>query len=174
MALVTHSIHFIDSDHNSHFTTAMAAYASGSLNTLPASEYADIQFAEGTPTGGGGAAKCVIKSIRLISLQETKWRVEFSDRSFPLATPASLTGWGLLGSYDGVNIGGPQPTTYHATQYKAAATAFITLFEQLDLPYHDKTAQGQLHVRVSNIGNTAKSAGSAGAIQLRVGVIHCS
>ena len=172
--LVTNSVHFTDSNHDTHFITAIAAYASGTLNTMPASEYADIQIVEGNPATAGNDGKLVVKSVRILSLEEIKWRVEFFDRSVPNATPASFTNWGLLGSYDGVHIGGPQPTTYYATAYKHAATVFVTLLEQLDLPIMDRTGQGQLHVRLSNIGNVAKSAGNVGAVHLRVGTIFAS
>ena len=164
--LVTNSVHFVDSDVNTHFTSGIVA-------AVGASTYADIQIAEGSQNVGGN--KLVIKSIRLLSMQQIPYRVEFWERSIsvPKATE-SINTYGLLGSIDLIDINAVQPSAYYATAY-AIATLFAYIAEQLDIPYHDKTGQGQLHVNlVLRNGNIAKTAGSGGAVHLRVGTIAAS
>lgn len=168
MALVTNSVHFVDSDYTTHFTGPIAGVGSGALDS--ASRYADIQIAEGSQNVGGN--KLLIKSIRLLSIENVTYRVEFWEKSVPLAT-RSLNAHGLLGAVNMVAPGGAQPTAYFATAYQVA-TLFVYIAEQLDIPYHDKSGQGQLHVNLVNISGTAKSAGDVGALHLRVGTIAAS
>lgn len=168
MALVTNSVHFVDSDVNTHFTTAIPGLGSGAVGS--ASAYADIQIAEGSQLVGGN--KLIVKSIRLLALENVTYRVEFYEKSLPLAT-ASINANGLLGAVNMVAPGGAQPSAYFATGYQVA-TLFVYLAEQLDIPYHDKSGQGQLHVNLVNVSGTAKSANSAGAVHLRVGTIAAS
>lgn len=164
MALVTSSIHFVDSDVNTHFTSAISGI-------VGASTYANIQIAEGSQSVGSN--KLVIKSVRLLSMQQIPYRVEFWERSVPLAT-GSINAHGLLGSVDLIDINATQPSSYYATSY-TTGTLFAFVAEQLDIPYHDKTGQGQLHVNlVLRNDNIAKSANSAGAVHLRVGTITAS
>ena len=168
MALVTNSVHFVDSDVNTHFTDGILGRGTGALDS--ASMYADIQIAEGSQLVGGNKLK--IESIRILSLENVTYRVEFWEKSVPLAT-LSLNTHGLLGAVNMVAPGGVQPSAYFATGYQVA-TLFAYIAEQLDIPYHDKSGQGQLHVNLVNISGTAKSANSAGAVHLRVGTIAAS
>jgi len=170
--LVTESIHFVDSDYRTQFRTALAGVASGNI---VASEYADIQIAQGGATNEGGPGKLRIKSARLLSIENVNYKLEFYERTVPKATLASegILG-GLLGVAEFVEIGGTQPSAYYATSYQAG-TVYVRVVENLDIPYWDKEGKGQLHVKLSNISsNVSKSAGDVGAVHLRVGTIIAS
>jgi len=168
---VTHSIQFVDSDWTTHFRNAIAAR---DASLVPAaSDYADIQIASGAPTGVGDPAKLIIKSIRLESIENANFRVEFYERTVPKATNAVIYGFGdgLLGAVDLTGPGDTAPSAYHATGYKTG-TYFVRIVDGLEIPYWDKEGKGQLHVKLSNISTVAKSAGDVGALQLRVGTIQ--
>ena len=166
MALVTSSVHFVDSD----YTTDFRQVIPGAVPPAFASAYADIQISQGSQNVGGG--KLLIKSVRVLSIQNLNWRVEFWERSIPLPTGTSLNNWGLLGHVDLLAVP-VAANVYYSTQYQIA-TLFVRTAEGLDIPYHDKSAQGQLHVNLVNLDSTAKNAGDSGAVHIRVGTIVCS
>lgn len=173
MALATQSIHFVDSDYTSDFRVAVPGNGTGAPDT--ASMYADLQFAQGVPANLGDMGKAIVKSIRLLSIENVTYRVDFYDRSVPVATaPANMNLQGLIGSVALTPPGGAQPSSsYFATAYKIG-TLFAYFAEGLDIPVIDKTGKGQLHVNLVNISATAKSAGDVGAVQLRVGTVFAS
>lgn len=169
--LVTNSIHFVESDYRSDFRTAIGAIGTA---TVPASEYADIQIAQGGAVNQGGPGHLIIKSVVVSSIENFNSKVEFYERSVPKATLAvegSLNG--LLGVVQMVDINGAQPSAYYATAYQEG-TLYVRVAENLDIPYWDKEAKGQLHVKLSNISGTNKSAGDVGAVHIRVGTIIAS
>ncbi len=169
--LVTNSIHFVESDYRSDFRTAIDGVGT---TTTPASEYADIQMTQGGAVNQGGPGKIVIKSLIFTSIENWAPRVEFYERSVPKATLAvegSLNG--LLSVVQTIELLGAQPSAYYATSYKQG-TLFVRVVEGLDIPYWDKEAKGQLHVKLSNTSAVNKSAGDVGAVHLRVGTIIAS
>jgi hypothetical protein len=173
---VTNSVHFVDSDYRTDFRGAIAGNGTGAADS--ASAYADIMFARGAISGEGDHGKAIIKSVRIVSIENVTYRVDFYDRTLPQATvygPLQSTGNlnGLLGSVNMVAPGGTQPSAYYATGYKIG-TLFAYVAEGLDIPVIDMTARGQLHVNLVNISGTAKSAGDVGALHLRVGTINAS
>lgn len=169
MALVTHSVHFTDSDSTAHFRTAIPAGVGG---IMAGSAYADIQFAAGSASVGAGS--CIIKSVRLLSQEATDWRVEFWEKSLPTATSSSLNNWGLLGFVDLYRTPPTAQTGAIYATYYAIATLNAYIAENLEIPYRDKSAQGQLHVNLCVLGSVAKSAGDVGQVHLRVGTIAAS
>jgi len=171
--LVTNSIHFVESDYRSDFRTAIAGVG-GTGSPQPASEYADIQIAQGGALNQGGPGHLIIKSVVVSSIENFNSKVEFYERSVPKAT-AAVEGTlnGLLGMVQMIDQNAAQPNTYFATAYQQG-TLFIRVAEGLDIPYWDKEAKGQLHVKLSNISAVNKSAGDVGAVHIRVGTIIAS
>lgn len=169
MALVTNSVQFIRSDYTSDFRRAIPAR----VNTNLASDYADIQMADGA--ANVGANKVIIKSVRLLDMVSTHdWRVEFWDKTIAIATGTNLNNWGLLGFVDLYRTPPVAQTgSVYATSY-VTGTLFAMMVENLDIPYEDREGKGQLHVGLLNLSENAKSAGDAGAVHLRVGTIAAS
>lgn len=128
-----------------------------SLITL-ASTYADLPIARGHSTPGG-PHHVFLTSVRLLSAQNLKWRVEVYGKSLPVATaPTSPETWAPL---------------YTTSFLQSDATAYGTLFAYythgIKVPYEDMQGRGELHVNVLNADGTTKSAGSAGYVHLLVG-----
>ena len=156
MALITESIHNVDSDYTTHFRNALVV-ANGS-------QYADLQMAQGSQAPAG-PHKCFISAIRVLSIQNLDWRVEIWDRTLPQATGSSLNNHGLVYSQYFNKVAA-------ASQY---GTVFAYIQTGLKVPYIDRQGQGQLHVNLVNAdGATAKLAGDTGAVHVRVGVIYSS
>ncbi len=129
-------------------------------NALPslASQYADLPIARGHSTPGG-PHHIFLNSIRLLTAQNLKWRVEVYGKSLPVATRnSSPETWVPL---------------YTASFLQSDATQYGTLFAYythgIKVPYEDMEGKGELHVNILNADGTAKSAGSAGFVHLLVG-----
>jgi hypothetical protein len=159
----------------SHFSFESPVGAFDDAIAVGASQYADLTV------GGGnaGPTKCFITTLLAIGKQDIDMRVEFSKRTHSKVIntasffPSSLIGWvNLLGSED--NLPGNWPGNRFAV-----ATAYGTMFawfvDGLSIPYEDiDPGNGQLHVNVVNQSATAKSAGTAGYLYLRVGTVQAS
>ena len=169
MALVTNSVQFVSSDYTTDFRRAIPARVGDNV----ASDYADIQMADGASSVG--ANKVIIKSIRLLDIVSTHdWRVEFWNKTIAIATGESLNNWGLLGVVDLYRTPPVAQTgAIYATSY-VTGTLYAMIVENLDIPYEDREGKGQLHVGLLNLSGTAKSAGDLGAVHLRVGTIAAS
>ena len=169
MALVTNSVQFVSSNYTTDFRRAIPARVDNNI----ASDYADIQIAEGSQLVG--ANKLIIKSIRLLDMVSTHdWRVEFWDKTIAIATGTNLNNWGLLGVVDLYRTPAVAQTgAIYATSY-VTGTLYTMIAENLDIPYEDREGKGQLHVGLLNLSGTAKSAGDVGAVHLRVGTIAAS
>ena len=165
--LITESVHFVDSS-QSDFRE----------NIVPlASAYADIALAAGTESTLG-PHKCIISSVRIISVQDLAWRVEFWGKSYSVHTassygdPSQLIGWSdHLDSTDNIPANWTGIHTTTATRFGTMYASFIT---GLNIPYEDRQGTGRLHINLVNQGTAAKSAGDVGLIHLRVGVVHAS
>ena len=181
--LVKESLAYIDSD----YTVDFRAFIASRAGTIIASQAADLMV--GGSVGDGivnltfGSIRGMIRSVRVLSLQDTSWRVQFLERVVSAATPANLNQYGLLGSVDIYATGA---VTNHGLSYGAiratsylSGTTFVYMADNLNIPYVEKsfpraTASGRLHVNLCNIGATDKSAGDVGAVHLRVGMISAA
>lgn len=132
------------------------------LPTL-ASAYADLPIARGHQTPGG-PHHIFINSIRLLTAQNLKWRVEVYGKSLPVATaPSSPETWAPLVT-----------ASYLATDGTPYGTLYAYYTHGLKVPYEDMQGRGELHVNVLNADGTSKSAGSAGFVHLLVGTISAA
>src|SRR6185369_12977957 len=151
-----------------------------------ASTYADIQITEGTPTSAAAAVghgKLIINSVRLITLQQLDWRVEFYRKNIVQATASGIFESDLIGSVEfysqgtAASLGITRLTAAEgsriATQY-ISATAFMYFSQNLNIPYEDKQNLGQLHTNLVNLNSTSKLPGDTGAVSLIVGTIAAS
>lgn len=159
----------------SHFSFESSASDFTGAVSPGASTYADLTV------GGaaGGPLKSFITSMLVIGKQDIDMRVEFYKKTQSKVVntasyfPSSLIGWvDLVGSTD--SIGATWPAGHFAV-----ATAFGTMFAWflpgLSIPYEDiDPGTGQMHVNVVNQSGTAKSAGTAGYLYLRVGTVQAS
>lgn len=140
-----------------------------------ASRYADLTV------GGGNAGplKSFITTIEMIGAQDLDYRLEFHKKSYSnvLNTasffPPNLIGWvNLLGSTDNAPASWPSGAFAVATTY---GTHFAWFLSGLSIPYEDRhPGTGQLHVNLVNQSGTAKNAGAAGYVYLRVGTVQAS
>jgi hypothetical protein len=155
---VTESVHFIHTPHGA-FDGALAG-------NVQASKYADIPIVRGHTTrpDGGGPHHVFINSVRLLSAENLKWRVEIWGKSLPVATrPNSPETWAPL-----------LTTSYLASDATAYGTLYAYYTHGLKVPYEDMEGKGELHVNLVNADGTAKSAGSAGFAHLLVGTISAA
>ena len=166
--LITESIHFVDSQQATDFRGAISPAASA---------YADIALAQGSDTTVG-PHKCIINSVRIVSIQDLSWRVEFYGKSYSVHTassypdPSQLIGWSdHLRSNDNIPANW---TGIHTTTATTFGTLFASFIGGLNIPYEDRQGVGRLHVNLLNTSATAKSAGDVGLVHLRVGVVYAS
>ena len=169
--VVKESIAFIDSDYTTHFRNALVAGVG--------SQYADISVSgDALPAG---QTKFCIESVRMLSLQNLDWRVEFYSKTLPSATGSAnlnnLLGW--VNFYSSTTLA--STTVLQGQQITQVATGYATLFayfaQNLKIPYEDRSrssggypAGGQLHVNLVATGG-AKNPGDSGLVHLRFGVV---
>lgn len=148
-----------------------------------ASQYADLTVGGASQSGNDGASggpiKNFITTVLAVGAQNIDMRLEFHKRTLSKTVntasffPPSLIGWiNLLGSEDNL------PSNWPGGRF-AVATAYGTMFawfvDGLSIPYEDiDPGAGQLHVNVVNQSATAKAAGAAGYLYLRVGTVQAS
>lgn len=147
----------------------------GAISPGGASDYADLTI------GGGidGPAKSFIASVRVIAKQDLIARLEFYRRTQSKVVntasffPSSLIGWvDLLDSNSGVPANWPAGRFAVATTY---GTMFAWFLEGITIPYEDlDPGTGQLHINYVNLSDAAKSAGTAGYLNIQVGTINAS
>ena len=164
MAQISES-HFSFESANSDFTGAVSPGAS---------DYADLTV------GGGnaGPTKCFITSLQAICKQDIDMRVEFYKKTYSRVVntasyfPTNLIGWvNLVGTSDALPANWTGAGVATATTY---GTMFAWYLGGLSIPYEDRDGTGQVHVNVVNQSGTAKSAGQAGYLYLRVGTVQAS
>lgn len=170
--VVKESIAFIDSSYTTHFTNALTAGGG--------SQYADLSVSgDALPAG---QTKFCIESVRMLSIQNIDWRVEFYSKTLPSATgSANLNNLlGYVNFYSAATLAST-PTILQGQQLTQVATAYATLFayfaQNLKIPYEDRStskgaypAGGQLHVNLVAAG-AAKNPGDSGLVHLRFGVV---
>lgn len=152
--VTTESFHYVRSDAKTDLQ--------GSL-TANASAFVDLQVVPGVARG---QAKGYITSLKIQSMQNLDWRVEFHSRRLSQASAgffaATATRWNSLLGYVGF-------TNNAATAY---ATSYLYYTHGLKIPYLDEDSLGEIHCNVLNQhASTAKSAGDAGAIHIAIGFI---
>ena len=165
MAQISES-HFSFESGSSDFDTAISPGAS---------DFADLTV------GGGnaGPTKSFITTLQVISKQDIDYRVEFYKKTYSKVVntasffPSNLIGWvNLLGSTDNLPASWPAGHFAVATSY---GTMFAWFLGGLSIPYEDRDpGNGELHINVVNQSATAKSAGTAGYLYLRVGTVQAS
>ena len=158
---------------DSHFSFESAASDFTGAISPGASAYADLTV------GGGNAGplKAFITTVEVIGKQDLDMRVEFYKKTLSKVVntasyfPSNLIGWvNLVGSSDNL------PANWTGAGV-ATATTFGTMFAWflggLSIPYEDRDpGNGELHVNVVNQSGTAKDAGTAGYLFLRVGTVN--
>lgn len=167
----------------SHFSFESPVGAFDEAIAVGASQYADLTVGGASQTGNDGASggpiKSFITTLLAIGKQDIDMRVEFSKRTLSKVVntasffPSSLIGWvNLVGSGDSIPANWPGGRFAVATTY---GTMFAWFLDGLSIPYEDiDPGAGQLHVNVVNQSGTAKSAGTAGYLYLRVGTVQAS
>ena len=150
---VSESINFVHS-RNGDFEGALAA-------DVGASAYASLPIARGHSTPGG-PHHVFIESLRLLTAQNLRWRVEIWAKPLPTATaPTSPETWAPL-----------LTSSYLTTEGTAYGTLFAYYTHGLHVPYEDMSGRGEMHVNLVNQDlDTAKSAGSAGFAHILVGTV---
>ena len=154
--------HFFDSDWTTQFRNAMPVAG--------ASDFADLTIGGASP---GGQLKGYITSIRLLSLQNNAWDVEFYSRTLPSAT-GFLSG--AVPPYNqGTNNNLIDWHSFAVVTGKAYATIFAYAVSNLKIPYVDMDPGpgGRLHVNLVN-QSTSKNPGDSGLVQIRVGFIQAA
>ena len=165
MAQISES-HYSFESGNADFNTAIMPAAS---------QYVDLTV------GGGNAGplKSFITTLHVIAVQDLDMRVEFHKKTLSKVVntatyfPPALIGYvNLIGSTDNLPSNWPGGRFAVATIYGTVYSWFI---DGLSIPYEDiDPGTGQLHVNVVNQSGTAKAAGAAGYLWLRVGTVQAS
>lgn len=160
--LVKGSHFFFDSD-QTQFREELVAQAS---------EY------EGLLVGGvtAGPVKSFITSVRLLSLQNLPYRIEFHSMRYnnvnsasTYANPSHLIGIiNALPTTDALPQNWSGADVMTATQY---GTMYAYFRSGLNIPYEDRGGEGRLHVNLVNLGTVTKNPGDSGIVHLRVGVV---
>ena len=129
--------------------------------------------------GNAGPLKSFVTTVEMLCAQDLDWRLEFHKKTLSRTVntasyfPPNLIGWiNLLGTTDNLPASWPGGRFAVATAY---GTMFAWFLDGLSIPYEDRDpGTGQLHVNLVNQSATAKSAGSAGYVYLRVGTVQAS
>jgi len=137
-----------------------------------ASEY------EGLLVGGvtAGPVKSFITSVRLLSLQDLAYRIEFHSKQYNAVNSASTYAnpAHLIGIVNALPSTDALPQNWSGADMMTA-TAYGTMFAYfrsgLNIPYEDREGLGRLHVNLVNLDSTTKSPGDSGIVHLRVGVV---
>ncbi len=154
--LTTESVHIFKSDAKTDLQAALPVQASAYVNLTVG----------GVPRG---QLKGYITSVKIQSIQNLDWRIEFHSRRNSQASAfffAAGASWynSLLG-YVGF-------TNNAATAY---GTSYLYYTSGLKIPYLDEDGLGELHLNVLNQhAGTAKLPGDTGAIHVAVGFISGS
>lgn len=155
MAQISESFHYVRSE-ASNFTNALP---------IQASQFADLAIVSGQAAGPN---RVWITSLKILSIQNLDWRVEFHGRS--LASKPTYTASGYLGTNSLQGYVGF--TNNAATAY---GTCYLYYTHGLKIPYEDQDGAGQLHVNLLNQHSaTAKLPGDTGAVFIHVGTIDAS
>lgn len=173
MAMITESHYSFESQPGAFD----GAISGGAVAGFPgASQYADLSVGGATQPNNrgasGGPIKSFITSLLAISAQNLSMRVEFHKKSYGTVVntasffPSNLIGW--------VNLVNAGPDTQEAAVATLYGTMFAWFVNGLSIPYEDADGNGLLHTNVVNMSDTAKSAGSAGYLFLRVGTVFAS
>ena len=159
----------------SHYSFESASTDFAAAIMPAASAYADLTV------GGGNAGplKSFITTIHVMAVQDLDWRVEFHKKTYSKRVntasyfPPALIGYvNLIGSTDSLPSNWPGGRFAVATIY---GTMFSWFVDGQSIPYEDiDPGEGQLHVNMVNQSGTAKSAGAAGYLWLRVGTVQAS
>lgn len=170
MGTISESFHYVKSDYTTNFRNVLpgpsGSFALGNP-AVPAvgvaSQYANLQIVPGLAQG---TCKSYITSVKLLSLQNLDWRVEFHSRRVSEASAV----------YSSNNLVGYVGWTNNAAT--AYATSFLYYTHGLKIPYLDEDGLGELHVNLLNntqaTNNATKFAGDSGAVHLTVGLVMAS
>ena len=153
--LIKESFSYIRSLSQTHFT---------GIITNGASEYEDIAV-------GGGVLPGYITSLKILSIQNLNWRVEFYSRSLDPFVAATRYVASAYPYENNALLGTVAFTKEAATGY---ATSYLYYTQSLKIPYIDEDGVGELHVSLKNENATSKLEGDAGAVHLMVGFISAA
>ena len=162
MAQISESFHYVRSA-DADFRTTLAPQAS---------EYADLPIVSAQAAGPN---RVWITSLKILSIQNLDWRVEFHGRSLappkPTYTASGYLGTNSLQGYVGF-------TNNAATAY---GTCYLYYTHGLKIPYEDQDGEGELHLNLLNqsapnqvVGRSTKFAGDVVAVFIHVGTIDAS
>ena len=155
MAQISESFHYVRSG-DTDFRNGLV---------IQASQFADLPIVSAQAAGPN---RVWITSLKILSIQNLDWRVEFHGRS--LANKPTFSASGYLG---GNQLQGYVGFTNNAAT--AYGTTFLYYTHGLKIPYEDMDGVGQLHVNLLNQHSaTAKLPGDTGAVFIHVGTIDAS
>ena len=163
MAQISESFHYVRSG-NTDFRNALSPQAS---------QYADLPIVSAQAAGPN---RVWITSLKILSIENLDWRVEFHGRSLSAGSGVTYSASGYLGTNSLQGYVGF--TNNAATAY---ATTFLYYTHGLKIPYEDQDGTGQLHINLLNqsapnqaAGRATKFAGDEGAVFIHVGIIDAS
>jgi hypothetical protein len=166
----------------SHYSFESPVGAFDAAIAPEASTYADLSVGGATQPNNAGASggpiKTFITTVLAIGKQNIDMRLEFHKKTLSKVVntasffPSNLIGWiNLVGLDDNLPANWPGGRFAVATAY---GTMFAWFVDGLSIPYEDADGNGLLHTNVVNQSGTAKSAGTAGYLYLRVGTVQAS
>ena len=174
--LVRHSIFYIDSDRDRHFTDSLIQFASEFENiTIPgvAGVLPKTTAGGGTALGRGGM---FIESVRVLAATEHDWLLAFYSRD--VTRQGLITGGtGIGGSHEHVGatpyfgslIGCVSLNSTTWQMYGTGSTEYVVATDGLSIPYIDEDGLGQLHVGLVNLDTKTKAALGSGNLPSGVG-----
>lgn len=190
MSVTKQSFFFVDSNPNTDFATTASTQTSAGAST-----FANIKIDSAV---SGGQAKCFVNTIRIISMQQCDYRMEFYDRgtnqpygvlgAAPVGggvsgSQISATTFALIGYVDFYNWATAStanvPTVGEPTRVATGyATMFVYFASGLQIPIVDNDSQrggGEIHANlVVNSNVASRLAGLAGGVAVRFGVINAA
>ena len=157
MAQISESFHYVRSA-NTNFTNGLIPQGS---------QYADLPIVSASAAGPN---RVWITSLKIQSIQNLDWRVEFHGRSLAYGGGVTYSASGYLGTNSLQGYVGF--TNNAATAY---GTCYLYYTHGLKIPYEDQDGTGQLHLNLLNQhAATAKLPGDTGAVFITVGTIDAS
>ena len=143
--LVKHSIFYVDTDRDRHFTDELIVNASEFENIV----IAGAVMPAGGPAGDGpgrGRVACFIESIRMTTATSHDWAFNFYSRDVGHQRLAATP-------YHGALIG---TVMLNSVTY-TTGTEFYYATDGLSIPYVDEDSSGELHVALINMDSKTKA-----------------
>lgn len=145
---LTYSAEFIDSDKDTHFTSALA---------LDAVEEEDISFPADWATAG--IQKCVVKNVSILSDQALDWELQFYSTDAKSSTDADLDS--IITTLEFAAADAKQNAGTGLYRYDLDPSTF-------PFNYIDNDSTSEFHLILANRDAVSKNAGGTGEIKIRI------